>query len=256
MNKKTARAIGRAISDYGMIEEGDRVLVGLSGGKDSCLLLYSLCRLCRRSPVQFEVTALSIDPTDEGVDWSPVEKFAHELGVALEIIRYPVFSILKNSKSSSPCSLCANIRRGILASAANRLGCNVLALGHHRDDAVETVFLNMIYAGRFGCFQPSMHMSRSGVRVIRPLVYVPEVAIEREATRLSLPRLDFGCEYSASSRRAEVKRKLKELSEIAVDLDSNVIHALRRSKDAEAWGFKATEHTLEDGSHDFYRTGA
>lgn len=252
LSRKISRNIGKAVSDYNMIRHGDKILIGLSGGKDSGLLAYALRRLSRRTPVRFEITAVSVDPTDAGVDYSSLEKFANDLDIGLEVVRYPIFSILDNAKNSSPCSLCANIRRGILASAANRLNCNVLALGHHRDDAVETVFLNMMYAGRFSCFHPSMYMSRSGIRVIRPMVYVPEAEIEREAARLDIPRLDFDCAHSASSKRADVKLKLKELSEIARDLDSNVIHALKSSKDAGAWGCAPTEPRQEEADNDFY----
>lgn len=136
ISKPMARRIGRAISDFSMIQEKDRILVGVSGGKDSNLLLYSLCGLRARSPVRFEVLAATVDPLEGKSDLSSIQEFTRSLGVELLIVKYPLFDILGRSFTPSPCSLCANIRRGLLASTAQKNGCNVLALGHHRDDAV------------------------------------------------------------------------------------------------------------------------
>ncbi len=218
-----------------MIRERDKILVGLSGGKDSALLLYALRRLQFRSPVRFDLAALTVDPTDEGVDFSALAAFVSELGVEHHRIRYPLFSVLKSGVSDSACSLCANIRRGILASNARELGCNVLALGHHCDDAVETVWLNLFYAGRFRCFHPNMTMSRTGIRVIRPMVYVREAEIVKETSRRAMPILDFGCPYAAGSRRALIKEKIREFSLIAPDMVSNVVHALKHCQRSDAW---------------------
>lgn len=235
LDKNIARSVGRAISDFSMIRDSDRILVGLSGGKDSGLLLYALRRLQLRSPVRFDLVAFTVDPTDEGIDLSPLAAFAADLGVEHRVVRYPLFSVLKSGVSESACSLCANIRRGILASGAGELKCNVLALGHHCDDAVETVLLNLMYAGRFRCFHPHMTMSRSNVRVIRPMVYVREAEIAREANRRNLPLLDFNCPHSADSRRALIKEKVKELSQIAPDMVSNIVHALKHHRESDVW---------------------
>ena len=235
LDKNIARAIGRAISDFSMIHDSDRILVGLSGGKDSGLLLYALRRLQLRSPVRFDLVALTVDPTDEGVDMAALATFAASLEVEHHCVRYPLFSVLKSGVSESACSLCANIRRGILASSAGDLNCNVLALGHHCDDAIETVWLNLMYAGRFRCFHPHMTMSRSNVRVIRPMVYVREAQIVREANRRDLPLLDFSCPHSADSRRALIKEKVKELSQIAPDMVNNIVHALKHCRESDVW---------------------
>lgn len=247
LSKKIAQKIGRAIADFAMIREGDRILVGTSGGKDSNLLLRALHRLKGISPVRFELAAAVIDPT-ETWDLSSLSAYARAMSIELEIVRHPTFAILKASPAASACSLCANLRRGILASAAQRLGCNVLALGHHRDDVVETVFMNLIYSGRFACFHPHMYMSRSGLRVIRPLVYVPEREIATEASRLELPLIDFECDYARSSSRAEIKEGLKNLSLAlgAKNFSSNIIHALRQSREEGAWGCAAS-NCKEDG---------
>ena len=255
IDKKISRAVGRAVADFSMIRDGDRILVGLSGGKDSNLLAYALARLRRRTPVRFELAAVSVDPTDGRADFAEGARFAASLGIPHEVVRHPIFEILeraKNAKKTSPCSLCANIRRGILANAATESGCNVLALGHHLDDAVETVFLNLLYAGRFACFEPHMTMSRTGVRVIRPLIYVPEDAIARTARRMGWQLLDLGCGYAAASSRAAVKDAICNLSGIARDLRGNVIHALKENRGEGAWGRLETEAAMEDGTHDFY----
>lgn len=235
LDKNIARAIGRAISDFSMIRESDKILVGLSGGKDSALLLYALRRLQHRSPVRFDLLALTVDPTDGGVDLSALTAFASELGIEHRCIRYPLFSVLESGVSESACSLCANVRRGILASNARELECNVLALGHHCDDAVETVWLNLLYAGRFRCFHPNMTMSRTGVRVIRPMVYVREAEIAKEVKKRALPLVDFGCPYSADSKRTLIKEKMRELSLIAPDMASNVVHALKHCRESDTW---------------------
>lgn len=235
LDKNIARAVGRAVFDFSMIHESDKILVGLSGGKDSGLLLYALRRLQLRSPVRFGLSALTVDPTDEGLDLSALTAFSESLGVEHRCVRYPLFSVLKSGVSESACSLCANIRRGILASGAGEMGCNVLALGHHCDDVIETVWLNLLFSGRFRCFHPHMTMSRSGVRVIRPMIYVREAEIIRETKRRNLPLIDFGCIYSEGSRRAQIKEKVKDFSQIAPDMVGNMIHALKNCRESDVW---------------------
>jgi tRNA(Ile)-lysidine synthase TilS/MesJ len=241
--KKISRKIGHAAADFSMIRSGDKIMVGLSGGKDSMLLLTSLYALMHKSPVSFALEAVTLDPTD-GTDLSGLAAFTESLGVRHSIVKYPVFKILNGAASSSTCSLCANIRRGILASAAKDAGCVSLALGHHRDDAVETVFLNLLFAGRFRCFRPNMLMSRTGIRVIRPLIYLPEEDIRTEAARLALPVVDFGCRHAPGSKRAFVKSVIASLAGEAENLSENVLHALKNFRHEDTWGCASYE---EDG---------
>lgn len=235
MPKKTARQIGSAISEFSMIQEGDKIAVGLSGGKDSAFLLFSLRGLKDKSPVNFTLEAVTLDPTNGMRDTSPLERFTESLGVPHRIIRYPVFEILENSKTRSPCGLCANLRRGILASASAEGGCASLALGHHRDDVIETVFLNLMYEGRFRSFHPNALLSRTGVRVIRPLAFVPESDIRDEALKRGFPLVDFCCGYESSSMRAYVKATLRRLSRKAPNLAVNVLHALKNIETGDVW---------------------
>ncbi|GHV51558.1 tRNA 2-thiocytidine(32) synthetase TtcA [Synergistales bacterium] len=227
--------MGRAVSDFSMIRDGDSVMVGMSGGKDSAFLLRSLCMLRDRSPIKFTVEAFTVDPTDGGRDMSPLAEFAASFGVPHTSTRYPIFEILEQSKTPSPCSLCANIRRGILASRAAERGFTSLALGHHKDDAIETAFLNLMYEGRFRSFHPNTFMSRTGIRVIRPLVYVTEADIVSAAERLSFPIINFCCGYEASSMRAYVKATMRRMRRKAPDMNSSVISALKSLNDGDAW---------------------
>jgi tRNA(Ile)-lysidine synthase TilS/MesJ len=233
--RKIARQIGRAVADFSMINEGDKIAVGLSGGKDSAFLLHSLCRIRDKSPINFTIEALTVDPTDGARDVAALGKFVASLGVGHRIVKYPIFDILEKTQTQSPCSLCANIRRGILASSAAEMGCVSLALGHHRDDVVETVFLNLMYEGRFRSFHPNMLMSRSGIRVIRPLVYVAECDIREEAERRNFPIVNFCCGHETSSMRAYVKVLLRRLSRKAPNLPSNVLHALKNRESVDEW---------------------
>jgi tRNA(Ile)-lysidine synthase TilS/MesJ len=233
--KKISRQIGTALTDFSMISDGDRIAVGLSGGKDSAFLLHALRHIRDRSPVNFTVEAITVDPTDGARDTSPLEKFTESLGVQHKIIRYPIFEILEKSGTSSPCSLCANLRRGILASNAAERGCVSLALGHHKDDVIETVFLNVMYEGRFRSFHPNILMSRTGVRVIRPLVYVAESDIRNEAEKRGFPIVNFCCGHESSSMRAYVKATLRRLSRKAPNLSGNVLHALKNLEKEDVW---------------------
>ena len=234
-DKKIARLIGRAVGDFSMIRDGDKISVGLSGGKDSAFLLHSLCALRDKSPINFKVEAITVNPTDGVIDTSRLSEFAASYGVHHRIVQYPIFDILEKSGTGSPCSLCANLRRGILASKVSEAGCVSLALGHHRDDVVETAFLNLIYEGRFRCFHPNMFMSRSNIRVIRPLVYVPEFIVSKQAERRGFPLIDFRCSYESSSKRAYVKAILRNISRKAPSLYGNVIHSLKTFTESDGW---------------------
>jgi tRNA(Ile)-lysidine synthase TilS/MesJ len=237
-----------------MIRSGDEVLVGFSGGKDSGVLLYALRRLCRKSPVRFEVSALTIDPTDTGADTSRLVKFADDLGVRIKVVRYSIFKILDSSAAKSPCSLCSNIRRGILASSARELGCNVIALGHHRNDVSETVLMNVLYSGRFSCFSPHMLMSRSGIRVIRPLIYVSERHIADESKKLGLPVVDFKCGHAGRSKRALMKSVIAGLASgagpNAHDIQGSVLHALMNYNDKDTWNARVLALRIKEDSDD------
>lgn len=234
------RSVGAAIHDFQMISPGDRIMIGISGGKDSLLLAIALASLRRKSPVKFELSACLVDQTNGTMTTDAVTKYIGALGILLKIINHPTYKIIDIREERSPCSLCANMRRGILASVAKGEGCNVMALGHHKDDAVETVLLNMLYGGRFKCWHPNIYMSRTSLRVIRPLAYVEERNIALEAERLALPIINACCPYSNDSKRKSTKETIAELEKRIPELKSNIIHALKHLSHNEGWVNKTT----------------
>lgn len=218
-----------------MIQEGDRILVGLSGGKDSAVLLVGLARLMVRSPVRFSLGACTLDPTGGALDPAPLEVFCQNLGVPLFIERYPLFDIMKERNTEAPCSFCANMRRGILSSTAKREGYGTLALGHHLDDTVETALLNLFQAGRFRSFQPRMWQDRTRLWVIRPLVTTPEELIIRETERLGLPVCSPDCPFEIQSQRLAIRDMIRQRPGDFSNLRGSVLHALTVLEGPDSW---------------------
>ena len=227
------RRIGRALGRYCMIAEGDRVVVGLSGGKDSLLLLHALSDLRRRSPVRFDLAACTVALT--GMDVSHLREYCTARDVPYTALEHPIMEIIESRSERSPCSFCANMRRGLLSTWAHDNGFNRLALGHSLDDAVETFFLNLLRAGRARSFQPTAHMTRSNVTVIRPLIASPEAAIIDEVKRLGLPVLETVCPFAGGTERQRVKDLLEALRRDVPDLFANVVNAMENLSDADRW---------------------
>lgn len=227
--KRLMSFVRRAVDDYGMIADGNRVAVGVSGGKDSLALLSALSILRRFYPKRFELVAISIDPSG-GTDLSELERFFAELGVEYRIVRTDIFRIVFDiRKEENPCSLCAKLRRGALGDAATAAGCNVLALGHHFDDAVETFMLNLFFEGRMGCFSPVTELSRSGLRLIRPLIYMPEKDVRYFADKNSLPIVAPVCAADGKTEREEMKKLLAELEREHKGIKHRVFTAMQKA---------------------------
>ncbi|MCX7714860.1 MAG: tRNA 2-thiocytidine(32) synthetase TtcA [Clostridia bacterium] len=209
--KKITSYVRKAIEDYNMIEEGDRIAVGVSGGKDSLSLLCALAKLSEYYPKKFTVCAISLD-MGYGADFSPVGRLCDELGVEYIIkdthIKEVIFDI-RNEKN--PCSLCAKMRRGALNDAAMENGCKKVALGHHNDDVLETFFLSLFYEGRISCFSPVTYLDRTDIYQIRPMIYVPEKDIIGAVRRLSLPVVHNPCPANGCTKRQEMKDLIKRL---------------------------------------------
>lgn len=233
LSRNSRRKIGEAIHDFNLIKEGDRILVGLSGGKDSVFLLASLKGLQSRSPVHFDIEACTLDPTDGAVDLTPLSEFCLSQEVPFTVMRVPLFRLIGERNEKSPCSFCANMRRGTLSTAARERGFTSLCLGHHLDDVVETTLLNLLFAGTFRCFSPLTWQDRTEIKVIRPLVYLEESQINHEVQRLALPVLDFLCPFSANSERTWVKSQVATMSRVVNSLKPNVLHALQSRGDFE-----------------------
>ena len=235
ISQKIMRYVGESIGDYNMIRSGDRIMIGLSGGKDSLLLSLALATLKRRSPVHFSLCACIVDQTGGSMDLTRIMEYMDSIGIPLSVINHDTYNIIAQREERSPCSLCAKLRRGILASHAQKIGFNVMALGHHKDDAAETVLLNLFYGGRFKCYHPHLYMSRTGIRVIRPLLYIEEKRIIMESERLNLPVVDSCCPYGDKSKRKSTKEMLAKIEESVPEIKSNIIHALRNISDEDVW---------------------
>lgn len=235
LSKKISRFVGEAIRDYNMIRPDDSIMIGLSGGKDSLVLSLALALLKKRSPRKFALRACLVDQSGGSMATNEAAAFMDALGIPLEIIEHETYKIISDREERSPCSLCANLRRGILASAAKEAGCRVLALGHHKDDAAETVLLNLLYEGRFKCWHPNMYMTRSEIRVIRPLAYVEERRLALEAERLALPVTSSCCPYGDKSKRKSAKELVAALEAEAPEIKSNILHALKNMRVEESW---------------------
>ena len=219
--------VRRAVSDFNMIKSGDKIAVGLSGGKDSIALLSALAGLRRFYPEKFDIVAVRID-TGIGYDEQEEKNLADyckQIGVEYHVEKTQIFQVVfEERKEKNPCSLCANMRRGALNSTAKNLGCNKVALGHHADDLIETFFLSMIYEGRLSTFQPLTYLSKADLTVIRPLIYVKEheiVSFSKDKPILKNP-----CPVDKFTQREEVKNTIKELSVKYPLLKDNVFNAL------------------------------
>lgn len=219
----------RCIDDYSMIEEGDRIAVGVSGGKDSLVLLLALRYLQNYYPKQFTVEGITLELGFEGMDFAPVAALCAEYDIPYTCIKTDIKEIVFDvRKEENPCSLCAKMRRGALNDAIRARGIQKLALGHHYDDAVETFIMSLFYEGRMSCFKPMTWMSRAGVWQIRPMVYAQEERIVRLAENLQLPIVENPCPQDKGSKRYEIKQLISNLEATYPDLKSKVFGAIQR----------------------------
>ncbi len=227
-----------AVDDYKMISCGDKIAVGVSGGKDSVMLLKVLCELKRFYPEDFTVVAITLDMEfdNEAGDFSEIKKLCNQYGVEYVIKSTALYEIIFNiRKEKSPCSLCSKMRRGILHDTAKELGCNKIALGHHLDDAAETFMMNLLVESRVGCFAPVTYLSRKDITMIRPMIYVRETAVEEAVKRLSLPVIPSKCPVNEKTKREDMKKLLSELSAKYEDVPERIIGAMQRG-DIDRWG--------------------
>ena len=227
--QKLMSQVRKCVRDYNMLEPGDRVVAGVSGGKDSLALLRLMAELRDHSPVPFSLHAVTLDMGYEEMDFSPVAELCARLKVPYTVkqtqIREIVFDI---RKEENPCALCAKLRRGILNDAALELGANKVALGHHYDDAVETFMMNLLFEGRIGCFQPVTNLDRTGIIQIRPMLYIHERTVDNFALRQNLPILENRCPVDKTTKREEVKRLVFDLSSTYPDLKERIFGAMQR----------------------------
>lgn len=233
--------VRRCVEDYNMIEAGETVAVGVSGGKDSLLTLAALARLREFYPKPFEVQAITLETGMPGMSFEPVADYCEKLHVPYIRIAVPVYDIVfQERQEKNPCSLCAKLRRGSLNTALTERGIHKIALGHHYDDAVETLLMNLLFEGRIGCFQPVTFLDRTGVTQIRPLLYCHEDDIRRVALREGLPIVHNPCPMDGHSRRQEVKELIVSLEERYPDLKQKLFGSLQRYP-LYGWNLEQTE---------------
>ena len=230
--------IRKAVDDYNMLEDGDKIAVGLSGGKDSITLLMGLKNLQRFYDKKFEVIAISVNPGFEFFNSNFLKNICENVGVqyveAQSHIKEIVFDI---RQEKNPCSLCANLRRGILNSTAIREGCNKIALGHNEDDVLETFIMNLFYAGNIGTFSPISYMDRSKITLIRPLIYTPEKEIKSFIKKNNLMLMPKLCPMDGFSNRENIKNLIKNMEIDIPHVKSNLYGAIKRGN-ISGWKIK------------------
>ena len=222
----------KAIEEYNMIEEGDKIAICLSGGKDSITMLHAFKQLQLFYPKKFEIIAISINPGFDFFDTNLLEKVCTDLQIPLFIentnAKEIVFDI---RKEKNPCSLCANLRRGAINSIAIRENCNKIALGHNQDDVIETFLLNLLYTGSINTFSPMSYMDRSKITLIRPLIYTPEKETKRFVKKFNLPIMPVVCPMDGKSKREDMKQLIYNLSKNIPMLKANLFGAIQRNLD-------------------------
>ena len=220
-----------ACEHYNMIEDGDKIAVGVSGGKDSAALLFALCEMRRFYPKKYDVIAVTLDPCFNGepTDYSQIEQLCKKLGVEYIIKRTELYHIIfETRKEKNPCSLCARMRRGSLHDAAKQAGCNKIALGHHSDDAAETFFMNLFDNGNAECFSPVSYLSRKELYMIRPMIFAREKDIIRAVKKENLPVIKSGCPADGATNRAKTRELIMSLEKQYPALRKKILGALQR----------------------------
>lgn len=234
--QKLLSKIRQAVDHYGMISDGDRIAVGVSGGKDSVALMYALSGLKDFYPKKFEVCAVSVDLgfTDSDM-FSDIKTLARELDIEYQVIKTQISQIVFDErKEKNPCSLCSKLRRGALIDAAVSLGANKAALGHHLDDAAETFMMSLMHEGRVGCFCPVTVYDDKGISVIRPMIYARESEVVATARALSLPVAKNPCPKDGHSEREEMKEYLRTFDRAHRGLYKRLLGAMERAE-LEGW---------------------
>ena len=229
----------KAIQEFDLIQDGDRIAVGISGGKDSVALLVGLARLRRFIGIDYSLTAITLDPQFHGVpgDYSAIGKICEELEIPYVVKKTQIGEIVFDARQeTNPCSLCARMRRGALHDAAKEAGCNKIALGHHYNDVIETFMMNLFNEGRLGCFSPKSYLSRKDLWMIRPLVFAPEKEIRRAVERTGLPVVKSKCPADGHTQRQVMKEFLAQKERESSGFQYRVFGALRRSG-LDGWGF-------------------
>ncbi|MCL2819745.1 MAG: tRNA 2-thiocytidine biosynthesis TtcA family protein [Oscillospiraceae bacterium] len=229
MIEKIAGRVRRCVDDYSMIGQGESIAVGVSGGKDSMVLLCALANLRRYHPGGFKLHAVTLDMGIKGMDFSPVRELCKRLDVPFTLESSDIASIIFDAREEkNPCSLCATMRRASLCNMIKKLGINKIALAHHYDDTVETFLLSLMYEGRIHCYQPVTYLDRTEVTQIRPMLYVEEKTIINYVKKENLKIVHNPCPKNGESKREEIKDLLKTLAKTQKDIKPKIFGAIQR----------------------------
>ena len=234
--KRVLGCIRRADERYHMIENGDRVLIGVSGGKDSLLLMEAMKLYQRFSYTNFEVEAVMLDLGLKKQDTAPIQALAERIGIPFTVEYTDIGKVVfEYREERSPCALCAKLRRGALNTYAVEHGCNKVALGHNREDVIETFFMSLLYEGRINTFAPVTYLSRRAVSVIRPLIFLPEKYALAVAKQRELPILPPNCDVAGHTKREEAKNLVAHLCTLTPDFEEKFMHALSTTDTYGLW---------------------
>ena len=237
--KTVLGCIRKADTDFEMIAPGDKIAVGVSGGKDSLLLLYALSLYRKFSGKDFTLQAITLKLGLEPFDVEPIRRLCETIGVPYTVLETEIAHVIFDvRKETNPCSLCAKMRRGALNDAAKSLGCNKVALGHHREDATETLLMSLIFEGRLHTFHPNTYLSRKDITVIRPMIYLPEKHVIHMVKVLDLPVVKNPCPADGHSKREEIKELVKTLTKTYPQLKEYMLSALQNTDQYGLWDKK------------------
>lgn len=232
--QKLLSKMRQAINDFDMIQDGDKIALGLSGGKDSLTLLHLLNTYKNFSPQKFDLIAITLNPGD--VDNSPLHTLCKDLNLPFYEIQTDIKKIVFDlRKEKNPCSLCANLRRGALHDTAEKLGCNKVALGHHKDDALETLMLSMCYEGRINCFSPKTIMHKNTITLIRPMIYIEEQSIKSIVKKYTFPVIKNPCPADGKTKRQDMKELINDLNNKIPNFKKNLFGCLNNPEQLFIW---------------------
>lgn len=230
----------KAIKEYNLINNNDRICVGISGGKDSLVMVRGLSLLKRFIGIDYEIVCITIDPRFNNTDgdYSAVSKFCAECNIEYHIVPTHISEIVFDvRKESNPCSLCSRMRRGAIYNTAVEFGCNKIALGHNYDDAVETFIMNLFTEGRIGCFSPASYMEDKNIHIIRPLVLAPEREIKKTAMKNNFPVIESLCPADGHTNRQQTKNFIADMERKNHGFKNRIFGAMQRA-DIDGWGVK------------------
>lgn len=227
--QKLLSHVRQAVDDYNMIEDGDKIAVGVSGGKDSISMLVALAEMRKFYPKKYEIEAISVSLGFDGTDFSGISKLCENLNVNYTVVNTQIGQIVfEERKEDNPCSLCAKMRKGALNNNADELGCNKVALGHNKDDVIETFLMSLIFEGRINCFSPVSFLERKNLYSIRPLIYVSECEVKSFIKTISTEIIKNPCPANGNTKRQEIKELLETLNKTYPNLSQKIFGAIHR----------------------------